>query len=130
MRIPRTALVLAAIVAAVALVVLLFDWNWLRGPISSYLSTKLNREVAIHGDLHGEFSLHPRITADRVTLANIAGAADPIMARAQQVAIRIDMRSLFNGPVSIPEIALVQTVATLQRDAEGHANWQFGGSDD
>jgi len=29
----------------------LFDWNWLRGPMSTYLSSKFGRSVTINGNL-------------------------------------------------------------------------------
>ena len=82
MQISRTAWILIAIAALVAVVVALFNWNWLRGPISSYISTKFGRPFVINGDLHGEFSLTPGLTADYVTLANTPLSINPLMARA------------------------------------------------
>ena len=127
MHTPRTAWILFAIAALVAVVIALFDWNWLRGPISSYLSSKLGRPVTINGNLRGEFSLKPRLTADYVTLANTPWSTDPMMARAQQVRVRVDVLSLFGPTVSLPELSLVRPVLLLERDAEGHENWDFGG---
>lgn len=127
MQIPRTAWILIAIAALVAVVVALFNWNWLRGPISSYMSTKFGRPFVINGDLHGEFSLTPRLTADYVTLANTPWSTDPRMARAQHVTVRVDVLSLFSPTVSLPELSLVRPVLLLERDAEGRENWDFGG---
>jgi uncharacterized protein involved in outer membrane biogenesis len=78
-RFPPAACIVIALAVVGAVVIILFDWNWLRGPISSYLSTKFGRPVAINGNLRGEFSLNHTI-ADDVTLANTA-AERPMMAR-------------------------------------------------
>ena len=80
-------MIAAAVVGAVCMA--LFDWNWLRGPISTYLSSKFGRSVTINGNLHGEFSLEPLLVAEDVTLANTSWGTDNLMARADQVAIRV-----------------------------------------
>src|SRR6266550_3827791 len=103
MHIRRRTWILTAIAALVVVVIALFDWNWLRGPISSYLSAKFGRPVAITGNLRGEFSLTPRLIADDVTLANTSWGTDPLMGHAQQVAVRVDILSLFGRAVSLPE---------------------------
>ncbi|MEJ0066933.1 MAG: hypothetical protein WDM85_17225 [Caulobacteraceae bacterium] len=52
------------LIAAVAIFVSVFQWNWLRGPIDSYASAKLQRQVVIHGDLKGHiWSWTPSLTA-------------------------------------------------------------------
>ena len=113
MRIPRTAWVLLAIAALVAVFIALFNWNWLRGPISTYMSAKFGRPFIINGDLRGEFSLKPQLSADYVTLGNSTWSSDPIMARAQHLTVRVDLLSLLGGPVSLPELTLVRPVLLL-----------------
>ncbi len=127
MHIPRTVWVLIVIAAALAVFIALFNWNWLRGPISTYMSGKFGRPFVINGDLHGEFSLKPRLSADYVTLANASWGTDPLMARAQRLSVRVDLLSLFSGPASLPELTLVRPMLLLERDADGHPNWDFGG---
>jgi len=124
---PRTAVVLMALGTLVAVVIALFDWNWLRGPISSYLSGKFGRPVAINGNLRGEFALKPLLVADDVTLANTSWGSDPVMARAQQLALRLDVLSLFGPAISLPELTLVRPLLLLERSADGRHNWDFGG---
>ncbi len=128
MQIPRPVWILIVIAAALAIFVALFNWNWLRGPIASYMSGKFGRPFVINGDLHGEFALKPRLTADYVTLANAPWGTDPLMASAQHVTVRVDLLSLFSGPVSLPELTLVRPMLLLERDAEGRENWEFGGA--
>ena len=42
---------LLLLIAAVVVFLLLFDWNWLRGPIGRWASAKYDREIALQGDL-------------------------------------------------------------------------------
>ncbi len=125
MRVAKKVWIPVIVVAVVATVVALFEWNWLRSPLSSYMSERLGRPFAIAGDLHVELSRQPLVSADAVTLGNMAGSAEPVMAGAQRVAIRIDPASFFGGPVSLPEVTLVQPRLLLERDADGHGNWEF-----
>lgn len=50
----KRALISLTLVGIVAIAVAAFEWNWLRGPVASYLSVKLDRQVKIDGDLHVE----------------------------------------------------------------------------
>ncbi|MDB5440610.1 MAG: AsmA family protein, partial [Caulobacteraceae bacterium] len=43
--------VLIALLAVIILILVLFDWNWLRGPLSRFASARLHRPVAIEGNL-------------------------------------------------------------------------------
>jgi uncharacterized protein involved in outer membrane biogenesis len=125
--IPRYAWILATLAIGWVAWIAVFDWNWLRGPVSSYLSRQFGRPVAINGNLRGEFSLEPRFVADDVTLANASWGTDPLMARAEQIAIRIEVLSLIRRPlVSLPELKLVRPVLLLERDSQGNPNWDFG----
>jgi hypothetical protein len=40
---------------AIVVFLVLFDWNWFRGPVGRFASARLNREVVITGDLR----VHP-----------------------------------------------------------------------
>jgi hypothetical protein len=61
----RIALTFLGVVAALALVLAMIDWNAMRGPVSRYFSARLDRDVRIDGDLDVVlFSWTPRATAD------------------------------------------------------------------
>src|SRR4051794_30954909 len=97
---------LGALALVIVVAVMLFDWNMLRGPISRYVSHKLNRPFAINGDLHVDLSMHPLIQADGITLANLDWSKEPLMAELQRLAVRIDLLPLLHGEVVIPELSL------------------------
>ena len=101
MRVPKSLWIGVAIAATVAIVIALFEWNWLRGPLSSYMSARLGRPFAIDGDLRGELSARPLLVAESVTVANVPGSAEPTMVRAERVALRVEPMSLLWGPVAL-----------------------------
>ncbi len=130
MQIPKKAWIFLGVAGLIAIIVALFEWNWLRSPLANYLSGRVGRPVAIEGNLQGEWSLKPLFSVDSVTVRNASWSAEPVMARAQRVDVRVDVASLFSGPVSLPEVTLVQPQVLLERGADGHANWELPGPSD
>lgn len=128
MRVPTRTWIAVAVVAALVIVVALFEWNWLRPPLSSYMSARLGRPFAIDGDLNVELSVKPMLYAEAVTVANAPGLAEPMMLRAQRVALRVDPMSLLDGPLAFAELTLIAPRLLLERTADGHGNWEFAGS--
>lgn len=119
------AAVLAAVVMLAVVVVALFDWNLLRGPIGREVSRATGRSFAIGGDLRVEWSLRPRIVANDVVLGNAAWSDEPVMAGARSIAFRVDLFDLLVGKLSIPEITLSQPHVVLEVNRSGASNWQF-----
>ena len=130
MQVPKKAWVFVGVAAAVVLVVAFFEWNWLRSPIANYLSGRVGRPVAIQGDLQGEWSFKPLFSADSVTVVNASWSDEPLMVQARRVDVRVDLVSLFGGPVSLPEVSLIAPQVLLERGADGHANWELPGPRD
>ena len=127
MQVPKKAWVFVGIAAAIAILIAVFEWNWLRSPFANYLSGRVGRPVTINGDLHVELSAKPLVVVNSLVVANPAWASEPEMARAQRVAFRVDLGSLFNRPIVLTEVTLAQPRLVLERDAAGRANWQFEG---
>jgi uncharacterized protein involved in outer membrane biogenesis len=126
-QVPKKVWVLLGIVGIVAVTVALFEWNWLRGPISTYLSAKVGRPVRIDGNLHVDLSWKPLLTAESVTVQNAEWSTEPLMVRAQRVAVRVEPFSLLWGPTSLPEVSLAQPRVLLERDIDGQGNWELPG---
>ena len=128
MQVPKKAWIFIAAAAVVAIAIAFFEWNWLRSPIANYVSGRVGRPVAIAGDLRGEWSFKPLLSADTVTVGNADWSADSLMVRAQRVEVRVDLLSLIGGPVTFPEVTLVQPRVLLERRADGTGNWTLGGA--
>lgn len=121
-----TGLVVAMTVAAVAI----FQWNWLRHPLASYMSERLGRPFAIDGDLHVEWSRRPLLLLESVSIANVPRSTEPVMARVQRVGIRIEPLSLLRGPLVLLELNLVQPRVLLERERDRRGNWDFAAAQD
>ncbi|MGR4866901.1 AsmA family protein [Caulobacter sp. LARHSG274] len=125
-------IVATVLFAAIILFLLVFDWNWLRGPVSRLASARLNRQVVIAGDLRVHpWSLSPKAEALDVRIAQPAwapktGPQAGTMARIDRIAVQIRLPALLRGDVVLPLLAVDRPDLKLLRDASGRANWTFG----
>ena len=117
------------IILALILLLWLFDWNWLRGPVGAAASARLGRPVVIAGDLRVHpWSLRPRVEADDVRIAQpvwVRGGGD--MARLGRIAVQIDLPPLFAGRAVLTRLDIIRPRIALIRLADGRNNWRFGG---
>ena len=116
---------IATLLLAVVVFVLVFDWNWARGPITRAIETATDRQATI-GNIDGEWSLRPRIAFDDIHFANAAWGDEAEMVSAERVEIVIDLLELLRGRVVLPEIALTRPKVVLERQEDGTSNWTFG----
>ncbi|MFZ5670225.1 MAG: AsmA family protein [Pseudomonadota bacterium] len=118
----------ALLLAAIVLLFILFDWNWLRGPVGALASARLNRPVVLAGDLDVHpWSLRPRAEAHDVRIAQprwAAGGGD--MARLPRLAVQIELLPLLRGRTILTRLDVTRPDVTLIRLADGRANWTFG----
>lgn len=102
---------------------LLFDSNWLKGPVERAVTERIGRPFTIHGDFDIVPRLRPRIVMERVQLANPKWAADPDTLRLERAEITIALLPLLRGAIVLPEVALANPVVSLERNAAGENNW-------
>ncbi|MGZ5947935.1 MAG: AsmA family protein, partial [Caulobacteraceae bacterium] len=63
--------IVGVVILAAVLFILLFDWDWLRGPISRYASARTGREVRIEGHLRVHpWSWTPRAEVQGLRIGN------------------------------------------------------------
>ncbi|WP_027157087.1 AsmA family protein [Methylobacter luteus] len=116
---------LLVLVVAIALFLAFFDWNKLRGPISSQVSSKLDRRFEIKGDLDVDLAWTPRITVNDIELANTDWGSKPEMMTLDRLQFSIRLLDLLKGDVVLPEIHLSKLDALLEKSAKGKGNWVF-----
>lgn len=110
-----------------ALVALVFDANWLKGPIERAVSEKTGRAFEIQGELGIILRGHPRLRMGQVRFANPSWATEPEALRLEQAEISIALWPLLHGRIVLPEVSLVKPVVALERSADGLLNnWTFG----
>ncbi|HZZ36039.1 MAG TPA: AsmA family protein [Caulobacteraceae bacterium] len=117
----------SALLLAIIIFAMIFQWNWLRGPIAEYASARMNRHVAIDGDLEVHpWSLSPRATANGVTVSQPAwtGKTDN-MVELPRLTVQVQLMPLLKRQVILPLVDVQKPKFHLIRDAGGRANWNF-----
>lgn len=115
-----------ALLGLLILFLVIFDWNWLRGPLASAASARLNRPVSIEGDLDVHpWSLKPQAEVHGLHIGQPDwGKGD--MAVIQRVAVQVELLPLLTGRVILPYVEVNKPNVALVRLADGRANWSFG----
>lgn len=117
---------LASLLVATLILVAVFDWNWLRGPLAAAASARLGRPVAIEGDLDVHpWSLRPRAEIHGLRIGQPAWAKGD-MAHVDRLALQVELPPLLLGRVVMPYVEIRRPAVTLLRLADGRANWSFG----
>ena len=114
----------AGIVGVLALIVVLFPWNMLRGPLAHYASARFDRTVAIDGDLVVDLGWTTRVQIDGVSIANIAWSQEQPMVAAQRVILWFTPMALLR--VEPTRARLIDTRVSLEKNADGEDNWHLG----
>ena len=117
--------VLGVLVVALILVVVFFQWSWLRGPLESRLSSLTGKTVHIDGPITGTKAWVPHITLNDIRIDEPDFTAAPKVARIDAIALEIDLKSLLHGKLNFPLIDIDAPVLDLLRDTNGKANWDI-----
>jgi uncharacterized protein involved in outer membrane biogenesis len=121
--------VFTAVVLVIVLFLLLFDWNWMRGPIGRYASARTGRAVRLEGDLKVHLlSWTPTARVGGLKIGNPAWAGPGDTATVDLLTIQMKLAPLFLGRVELPLVDLEHPRFDLIRDAQDHANWRLGAS--
>lgn len=115
-----------ALILAVALFLLLVDWNAMRGPIGRYASARLHREVVLAGDLKVHpWSWRPSASVQRLRIGNPPWAGTAPMAQIERLDMQIRLLPLLGGHVDLMLVEADRPSAALRRDRSGRATWDF-----
>jgi len=120
---PRRHPILLGIAAALLLLVLVFDWNWLRHPLERYIADKTQRTFTI-SDLHVRLGLTPTIRMRDVNFGNAGWSKQEAMARIEEVAFSISLRDL-PQKILVPRVALTKPDLIFEQQQDGRRNWTF-----
>jgi AsmA family protein len=105
----------------------LFDWNMARPLLARQITAKTGRATSIEGDLSVHlFSWTPSAEINGLTIQNPPWADRPLMFKARQIALSVNLGRLFRGQIVIPEVKLVEPVVNLERDSQARASWELG----
>ncbi|WP_369980177.1 AsmA family protein [Xanthomonas bundabergensis] len=129
-RLRRWPFVRGGLVLILLIVILVFDWNWFKGPVERAVQSRTGREFHIDGDLDVDLGGTTTIRGDGLRFANAGWSKQAQMASAQRAEIDLSIWPLLRGKVRIPEIRLTQPNLLLETGPDGQpGNWSFGSSD-
>ena len=118
--------VVLVLVVAVVVFLMLFDWNWLRGPIGRWASHKYDREIALQGDLDVNlFSWTPSVIVRDLKFGGPSWAREKDTADVARIEASVRLRKLFSGQIEMPLLSLTQPRVTLIATRDGKQSWQL-----
>ncbi len=121
---------LVVAVAGLLLAPVVIDWNGYRADLESYGKQLTGRTVTVEGPISTRLFPWPRLTAEKVTIANPPGLAQAHFATAERITIRMTLAGLLQGGIDVESIEVDQPNITLERRATGEGNWLFTPSAD
>ncbi|RYF93220.1 MAG: AsmA family protein [Caulobacteraceae bacterium] len=111
----------------------IFDWNWLRGPIGSIASAQLRRTVVLAGDLDVHpWSLNPKAEIHDLRISQPSWAYDAGAKAGEQMATvgrlegSVQLLDALRGRAVLGYVRVHQADIHLIRDKDGRGNWEFG----
>lgn len=118
--------VMAAILVAFIAFLLLFDWNYLRGPISKFASARTGREVAIDGNLNVKLlSLEPSAAVEKIRVGHPAWVGEGRTVEIEKLFVQIKILPLLKGDLIVQRLEITKPRLILLRDRQGRATWDF-----
>ncbi|MDH3228969.1 MAG: AsmA family protein [Alphaproteobacteria bacterium] len=101
------------------------DWNSYRRDVAAAIADATGREVTIAGDLDLSILPVPRLTARRVSVANIGGATDPEMLRIGELHMELAVAPLLAGRIAVRSLSLIDAAVILETTADGRHSWDL-----
>ena len=101
------------------------DAGYFRGAFTRFLAARSGRQIVIGGTLKSHlFSLHPSITAERVTIGNPPWMPAGTTAEVGKISLLMQA-PWFGRSFSIERLQMDAATFYPVRDSTGHANWQW-----
>src|SRR4030095_16884030 len=117
---------LGLVIVGLVVLVLVFDWNWIKGFVEREASKALGRPVVIEGALDVQLSWSPLVRMDHVRIANASWSPEPSLLTAPRLVFRLTLRELLRGLLVLPTVELVEPILRLETSEQGQPNWSFG----
>lgn len=115
-----------ALIALLAAILFLFDWNMLRGPIARLASDATGRRVRIDGNLKVHLlTANPRVSVEGLKIGQPGWVGAGDMAAIDKVVVESRWMALLRRTSALPLVELDHPVLDLRRDGKGRSNWSF-----
>ncbi len=117
---------LAVLVVACVALVILWDWNWFKGPLAARLSLAADREVTIEGPLGVDLGRVTHVRLQGLAVANEEGFTGDYLARAEVINLAVEVMPLLRGRLVLQRVAVTRPELNLVRHKDGTGNWNLG----
>ena len=112
------------IIALIVVLLMLFQWNWLRGPIGRWASAEYNREVVLKGDLAVRlFSWTPSAHIRDLRVGGPDWARDRDTLVVEDALASVRLMPLLSGRVEMPLVQITRPRVVLIATADGRKSW-------
>jgi AsmA family protein len=120
-----TAGAFGALFALAAALALAMEAGYFRGPLIRFIAFHVGRAITVDGDLHLHvLTLHPRGTAERVTIGNPPWVPPGTTAAIGRLSFALEWPWV-HRPLGIIELTVEDAILSLSRNDAGLANWQW-----
>jgi len=117
-------LLLLPIIAATAFL-LMFDASSVAPRLAAAVQAATGRALTIEGPTSLVAGFVPKLTVEKVALANLPGGSRPQMLTATKLEAELGLLALLRGEVQITRLSLQSPDLLLERNASGQPNWRF-----
>lgn len=119
---------LGLLVLALVVLIVFWDWNWVKGPIERQVEARTGRSFEIGGDLDVDLGKVVTIRADQLKFGNASWSKQPQMVATERLELHIEAwpALIKRREVLIPELRLSKPDAFLETGPDGVGNWVFG----
>lgn len=116
---------LAILLVLLALLLVFFPWDWLRGPINRYVTDRTGRHFAITRHLDVRLGRVTTVVVEGIEFANPKWAREPWLLRAQGGQFEVALWPLLRGEVVLPSVSLRRPELGLQVQTDGRRSWSL-----
>lgn len=113
-------------VICILLLALVISTPYVSALAGSFLTGKSGRAISIEGTIEAHlWSREPRFVFHHVKVGNADWAKEPTMFEAESIDVSLRLLDLLRLRVVLPSLILEQPKLSLEKNAEGKANWNF-----
>ena len=124
----RSVLALALLVFLAVVALVLMPTEQIARLAADRFEEITGRQLVMEGAVRPSFFPTLGVQTGPVSVSNATWSREGEMLRAEGLRIALDLRALMRGEVRITAIEADAPQVVLERNAEGQANWEFGGS--
>ena len=116
----------ALLLIGVAIAVATVDPNRFVAPLAARVKAETGRTLKVQGPVDVKVSLEPKVVLPNVAFENAPWSKTPDMLRASRIEAQIALLPLLSRRFEVIEFRVIEPVITLETDANGRGNWEFG----